>query len=137
MKKLKHMKKKLAAIGALVIILLVNVVNVVAQDNKEENLPCLAKVYAVNAGEVLLDCKPEESKRYKGKVSWVVAKLNQDRSIGEIIKGAIVKKHGDYYLDTNAVYKEMPNQDVVLVFILSSDEGGYVNYSSFRVVGSN
>ncbi|MBI9062185.1 MAG: hypothetical protein JEZ14_09355 [Marinilabiliaceae bacterium] len=130
------MKKKLAVIGALVIMLLVNVVNVIAQDNKEKNLPCLEKVYSVTDGEVLLDCKPEDSKYIScDRFFWKVKGIKRNGQAGVEFEGCVKKKGDGLYLLPQKIFQRVGDEEVFVEYSQFSNNGrGYSIQYRIKVI---
>jgi len=110
--------------------------NVYAQDNAE-HLPCLKAVYSASDSEVLLDCKPEESKYVAyNRFKWTVNKVVGKGRAGNEIKGCIIKKGGKYYLLPEKIYDKVGGEDVIVVYVQHSNDGKelMLNYR-IKVIG--
>ena len=97
--------------------------NVYAQDNAE-HLPCLKAVYSASDSEVLLDCKPEESKVIAyDRFEWTVNEITSNGKIGDEIKGCIKKQSGKYYLLPNSIYNKKGDRNVYIIYKQESNSG--------------
>lgn len=92
--------------------------------SSDEHLPCLKKAYLATDGEVLLDCKPEESKYIAhNDFEWSVNKHAANKKAGAELKGCVKKKNGKYYLSPSEVYKKVKDEQVVVVYKQFSKDG--------------
>lgn len=129
------MRKKYNIIGVLAIVLMANVFNVVSQES-EKYLPCLKKVYSVNDIEVILDCKPEDSKYIAcDKFYWRVKQLGRADKVENEIQGCIKKKGGQYYLIPQKIFDRVGSQEVILEYSQFGDNGrGYSIQYQVKVI---
>ncbi len=110
-------------------------INIYAQSN-EQHLPCLKKVYLASDSEVLLDCKPEDSKYIPfDRFVWTVNKAKSKGLTGDEIKGCIKKKRGRYYLLPGEIYKKIGDREVALVYSQYTNDGrGYSTHFLIKVI---
>ncbi|MBK3516360.1 hypothetical protein [Carboxylicivirga marina] len=109
--------------------------NAFSQSN-EQHLPCLKKVYLVSDGDVLLDCKPEESRYIAHKnYEWTVNKYSANNKAGAELKGCIEKKNGKFYLNPSEIFKKVKDKQVVVVYKQLSADGSVLTlYYQIKVV---
>ncbi|MCT4587461.1 MAG: hypothetical protein N4A71_06530 [Carboxylicivirga sp.] len=102
----------------------------------EMHLPCLKKVYLASDSEILLDCKPEDSKYIPfDRFTWTVKKVKGNGLTVDEIKGCIKKKRGRFYLLPGEIYKKMGDKEVAIEYSQYTNDGrGYSIHFLIKVI---
>jgi len=100
-----------------------SILNVYAQ-GAEDELTCLQYEYQADSDNVLLNCRPQNTKGIKGDISWMVVSLDKNDRPKKIIDKAIVKKGRKTYFVPKVVYDKHPNEEVMVVFTISDGSKG-------------